>query len=71
MRKPVRSVGRERARELEQLYKGKARFLVDESTGPALMRPSSPALGKRAASYSHTIRTFSMTIDSRLTGTRA
>jgi len=36
MWKPVETVGEERGKELEQLFKKKARFLVDESAGPAL-----------------------------------
>lgn len=36
MWKPVERVSEERRRELERLFKKKARFLVDESAGPAL-----------------------------------
>jgi len=36
MWKIAESVSEERSRELEQLYRKKARFLVDESAGPAL-----------------------------------
>jgi hypothetical protein len=36
MWKPVERVSKERTRELDRRYRGKARFLADESAGPAL-----------------------------------